>query len=156
MAILDFDVHHGNGTQQIFYDDPSVLFVSLHQMPLFPGSGAREETGAGQGAGATLNFPLAPGCDGAIYRRAWNLVGDAVRAFKPQLILLSAGYDAHAQDPLAAMELQTSDYADLVAQAKNWAAELCDGKLVAILEGGYNLDALASSVVATLNVLRAD
>ena len=156
VAILDFDVHHGNGTQEIFYDDPSVFFVSLHQTPLFPGTGARGETGSGRGEGTTLNFPLPPGCDGEIYRRTWKLVGDAVREFKPQLILLSAGYDAHAHDPLASMELQATDYADLMSQAKGWAAELCDGKLVAILEGGYNLDALGKSVVATLNVLRAD
>lgn len=156
VAILDFDVHHGNGTQEIFYRDPSVLFVSLHQSPLFPGSGAREETGAGAGEGATLNFPLPAGCDGDIYRRVWKLVGDAVRAFKPNLILLSAGYDAHARDPLGSMQLQTDDYAHLVREAKSWADEWCDGKLVAILEGGYNLSALSESVVATLDVLRAE
>ena len=156
VAILDFDVHHGNGTQQIFYADESVLFVSLHQWPLFPGTGAREETGAGKGKGTTLNFPLAAGSDGEVYRRVWNEVGDQVRAFAPDLILLSAGYDAHARDPLGSMGLQAEDFAALVAQAKSWANELCGGKLVAILEGGYNLSALGESVVATLNVLRAD
>ena len=154
VAILDFDVHHGNGTQEIFYEDSSVLFVSLHQSPLFPGTGARDETGAGAGEGTTLNFPLPANCDGAIYRRTWKLAGDAVRAFAPDLILLSAGYDAHARDPLGSMQLQAADYADLVREAKSWADELCDGKLVAILEGGYNLSALGESVVATLNVLR--
>ncbi len=158
VAILDFDVHHGNGTQEIFYADDSVLFVSLHQSPLFPGTGARDETGSGAGEGTTLNFPLPPGCDGEIYRRTWQLVGDAVRAFKPDLMLLSAGYDAHTRDPikLAFMQLQAADYAHLVAQSKRWADELCDGKLVAILEGGYDLDALGKSVVATLNALRAE
>ena len=156
VAILDFDVHHGNGTQEIFYDDPSVLSVSLHQSPLFPGTGARGETGAGRGENTTLNFPLPPGCDGDIYRRTWQLVGKAVRAFKPQLILLSAGYDAHEKDPLASMSLQAADFADLVRSAKSWAHELCDGHLVAILEGGYQLNALGESVVETLNVLRAD
>ena len=156
VAILDFDVHHGNGTQQIFFDDPSVLFVSLHQSPLFPGTGSRRETGNGAGEGATLNYPLPPGSDGEIYRQVWQEVGERVRAFQPQLILLSAGYDAHAQDPLASMQLQASDYADLIADAKKWADELCDGKLVAILEGGYNLAALGESVVATIQVLRAD
>ena len=156
VAILDFDVHHGNGTQEIFYDDDSALFVSLHQSPLFPGSGARDEIGTGDGRGATLNFPLPPGCDGDTYRRVWKLVGDAVRAFAPDLILLSAGYDAHARDPLGAMQLQAADYADLVRQAKTWADELCDGKLVAILEGGYDLSALGASVVATLDVLRTE
>ena len=156
VAILDFDVHHGNGTQQIFYDDNSVLFVSLHQSPLFPGTGARDETGAGAGQGTTLNFPLAPGSNGEIYRRAWKEVGAKVREFAPDLILLSAGYDAHARDPLGSMQLQTDDFAALVFDAKSWAGELCDGKLVAILEGGYDLSALGESVVATLNVLRAD
>lgn len=156
MAILDFDVHHGNGTQEIFYNDPSVLFVSLHQSPLFPGTGAREEKGAGKGEGTTLNFPLPANCDGEIYRRTWKLAGDAVREFAPDLILLSAGYDAHARDPLGSMQLQAADYADLVAEAKSWADELCNGKLVAILEGGYDLSALGESVIATLNVLRAD
>ena len=156
VAILDFDVHHGNGTQEIFYSDDSVLFVSLHQSPLFPGTGARQETGAGAGQGATLNFPLPAGCDGDVYRRVWELVGQAVREWKPDLILLSAGYDAHARDPLASMELQADDYADLVRAAKSWADELCDGKLVAILEGGYDLSALGECVVATLDVLRAD
>lgn len=156
VAILDFDVHHGNGTQDIFYRDSSVLFASLHQSPLFPGTGSRAETGAGKGQGTTLNFPLPAGSDGEIYRRVWELVGEAVREFKPQLILLSAGYDAHAADPLGSMQLQAEDYAALVAQAKSWADELCGGKLVAVLEGGYDLDALGESVVATLNVLRAD
>ncbi len=156
VAILDFDVHHGNGTQQIFYEDPSVLFVSLHQSPLFPGTGSRGETGSSHGDGTTINYPLPPGSDGEIYRQVWQLVGEQVRVFKPQLILLSAGYDAHAQDPLASMQLGAADYADLVADAKKWADELCDGKLVAILEGGYNLQALSESVVATIKVLRAD
>ncbi len=154
VAILDFDVHHGNGTQEIFYEDASVLFASLHQSPLFPGTGARDETGAGAGQGATLNFPLAAGCGGEIYRRTWKLVGEAVRAFAPDLILLSAGYDAHERDPLGSMRLQAADYADLVSAAKSWADELCDGKIVTVLEGGYDLSALGESVVATLNVMR--
>ena len=156
VAILDFDVHHGNGTQEIFYADDSVFFASLHQSPLFPGTGSRNETGVGKGAGATLNFPLPAGSDGEIYRRPWKLVGAAVRDFAPDLILLSAGYDAHAKDPLGSMQLQTADYADLVRETKSWADECCGGKLVAILEGGYNLDALGESVVATLNVLRGE
>ncbi len=156
VAILDFDVHHGNGTQEIFYDDDSVLFASLHQSPLFPGTGARDEKGTGKGEGTTLNFPLPAGCDGEIYRRTWKLVGDAVRAFQPNLILLSAGYDAHTSDPLASMQLQAADYAHLVGETKRWADELCQGKLVAILEGGYKLNALGESVVATLDALRAE
>ena len=153
VAILDFDVHHGNGTQEIFYSDPSVLFVSLHQSPLFPGTGETNERGEGEGQGTTLNFPLPAGSTGAIYHRVWGQVGAKVRAFQPDLILLSAGYDAHADDPLGSMKLTADDYGALVFDAKSWADELCGGKLVAVLEGGYNLDALASSVVMTLGVL---
>ena len=153
VAILDFDVHHGNGTQEIFYEDASVFFASMHQYPFFPGTGARDERGAGQGAGTTLNFPLPAGCDGDIYRRTWNLVGAATLKFAPQLIILSAGYDAHAQDPLGQMSLQSADFADLMRAAKNWAAHCCDNRLVAVLEGGYNLSALGESVVGTLQVL---
>lgn len=153
VAILDFDVHHGNGTQEIFYSDPSVLFVSLHQSPLFPGSGDQSERGAGEGLGTTVNFPLPPGTNGGVYHRVWGQVGAKVRAFLPDLILLSAGYDAHEDDPLGGMKLTSDDYGALVYDAKAWADELCGGKLVAVLEGGYNLDALASSVVITLGVL---
>ena len=156
VAILDFDVHHGNGTQEIFYADGSVLFVSLHQSPLFPGTGARDETGEGNGEGTTLNFPLPAGCDGDVYRRVWGLVGQRVREFRPDLILLSAGYDAHTKDPLGGMELTAPDYADLVREAKRWAHELCDDRLVAVLEGGYDLGALGQSVVATIEVLKEE
>ena len=153
VAILDFDVHHGNGTQEIFYSDDSVLFVSLHQSPLFPGSGASSERGEGAGLGTTRNFPLPSGSGGAIYHRVWGQVARAVREFQPDLILLSAGYDAHEDDPLASMNLQADDFGALVWDAKSWANELCGGRLVAVLEGGYNLDALAASVVMTLGVL---
>lgn len=153
VAILDFDVHHGNGTQEIFYSDPSVLFVSLHQSPLFPGTGELGERGEGEGMGTTVNFPLPPGSSGAVYHRVWGQVGSKVREFKPDLILLSAGYDAHQDDPLGGMKLTADDYGALVYDAKAWAEELCGGKLVAVLEGGYDLDALASSVVMTIGVL---
>ena len=156
VAILDFDVHHGNGTQEIFYEDPSVFFASIHESPLFPYQGAFAETGAGAGVGTTLNIPLPAGSDGALYRRAWEQVGMAVAKFKPQLIILSAGYDAHTGDPLAHMELTAEDFVFMVSEAKDWAASLCDGKLVAVLEGGYKLSALAESVSATLKVLKAD
>ena len=153
VAILDFDVHHGNGTQEIFWEDESVFFASIHESPLFPGSGAASETGAGKGVGTTLNIPLRAGSDGAIYRAAWQKVGAEVKKFAPDLILLSAGYDAYAKDPLAHMSLQVQDFADLVADAKSWADRLCGGKIVAVLEGGYNLAALMHSVEATLRVL---
>ena len=155
VAILDFDVHHGNGTQEIFTADDSVFFASLHQSPLFPGSGAASEIGIGRGEGFTLNFPLRAGSDGAIYRAAWEKVGDATRAFGPDLILISAGFDAHKRDPLGSMDLTTPDFAALVSSAKNWADELCGGKLVAVLEGGYDLTALGESVATTIEVLQS-
>ncbi len=153
VAILDFDVHHGNGTQEIFYSDPSVLFVSLHQSPLFPGTGAASESGSGAGEGFTVNYPLPAGSSGAVYHRVWGRVGARVREFKPDLILLSAGYDAHDGDPLGGMQLTSDDFGALVYDAQSWADELCGGKLVALLEGGYDLNALAASVAITLGVL---
>ena len=153
VAILDFDVHHGNGTQEIFYSDPSVLFVSLHQSPLFPGSGAAAERGTGAGEGFTVNYPLPAGSSGAVYHRVWGQVGARVRQFAPDLILLSAGFDAHDGDPLGGMKLTSDDFGALVFDAQSWADELCGGKLVAVLEGGYNLDALAASVSIALGVL---
>jgi acetoin utilization deacetylase AcuC-like enzyme len=156
VAVLDFDVHHGNGTQEIFYEDPSVFFASLHESPLFPGSGASTETGAGAGVGFTLNLPLRAGSKGAVYQAAWAQVGGALGKFEPQLILLSAGYDAHRADPLAHMELEIEDYRHIITEAKRWAHRYCDGKFVAILEGGYDLDALSQSVAVTLDVMRSD
>lgn len=156
VAILDFDVHHGNGTQEIFYDDGSVFFASIHEAPLFPYSGLSFETGAGAGEGATLNLPLPAHSDGALYRLAWKEIGKAVERFRPQLIILSAGYDAHRLDPLAHMKLDVEDFATLVFEAKIWARTRCDGKIVAVLEGGYHLEALAQSVAATVEILQAD
>lgn len=156
VAILDFDVHHGNGTQEIFYQDGSVFFASIHEMPLFPGSGAFAEKGEGAGVGATLNIPLSAGSDGELYQRAWAQVGLAVEKFAPDLMLLSAGFDAYKHDPLAHMRLEIEDFEMLVSQAKKWARKLCGGKLVAVLEGGYNLDGLARGVEATLRVLQSD
>jgi acetoin utilization deacetylase AcuC-like enzyme len=156
VAILDFDVHHGNGTQEIFYEDGSVFFASIHESPLFPYLGESSDRGAGEGLGTTLNIPLPAGSGSPEYRSAWEQVGQAVADFRPGLILLSAGYDAHRGDPLAHMELEASDYAALVTSAKEWAKSLCDGKIVAVLEGGYNLENLAAAVVATLQVLKAD
>ena len=153
VAILDFDVHHGNGTQAIFYDDPSVLFVSLHEWGNFPGTGAASERGQGEGYGFTLNLPLPAGADGEVYYRAWQQVGQRVREFRPELIIVSAGFDAHIGDPLGHMALKAADFAQLTLDAKMWAMELCQGRLVLVLEGGYNLNALAESVGYTLAVL---
>ena len=156
VAILDFDVHHGNGTQEIFYEDGGVFFASIHEAPLFPGTGLSFESGAGAGEGTTVNIPLPAHSEGALFRLAWQQIGKEVEQFAPQLIILSAGYDAHRLDPLAHMKLEVEDFAHMVSEAKKWAQTLCEGKIVAVLEGGYNLGALAESVAATLTVLKAD
>lgn len=156
VAIIDWDVHHGNGTQDIFYDSGQVFYASSHQMPLYPGSGRREETGAGKGKGATLNVPLPPGADDARYLRAYDEeILPAVRAFRPQLIFVSAGFDAHRDDPLAMQRVTEEGFAALTERVCALANECCDGRLVVVLEGGYSHDALARSVVATLRVLDA-
>jgi acetoin utilization deacetylase AcuC-like enzyme len=156
VAIVDIDVHHGNGTQDVFYDDPSVLYCSLHQWPLYPGTGTQQETGAGRGEGTTLNVPLPPGTDGERWLDAFeSRVVPAVRAHRPELIVVSAGYDAHAADPLAELRLATETYAQVAARLAALAAELCEGRMVWVLEGGYDLDALAASVGASLQALDA-
>lgn len=144
VLIVDFDVHHGNGTQDIFYADPSVLFISSHQSPLYPGTGALYEMGEDAGEGFTINVPLPPGVGDAGYRSVYEeIVVAAARRFAPQLILVSAGYDAHWADPLANMRLSLTGYADLSRILIDLAAELCRGRIVFVLEGGYNLHALA-------------
>lgn len=165
VAILDFDVHHGNGTQEIFYEDGGVFFASIHESPLFPGSGAASEKGEGAGLGSTLNMPMDCVKPGRIYRRLpdgvlwlqqWKRLRLPLERFAPDLIILSAGFDAHKDDPLAHMKLEIEDFAALVAEAKKWATELCGGKLVAVLEGGYDLPALAQGVETTLRVMMSD
>ncbi len=154
VAIVDWDVHHGNGTQAIFWDDPSVLFVSLHQYPFYPGSGSRQEEGDGPGRGTTINIPLPAGTGEDGYLAAFDgLVVPALRAFAPDLLLVSAGFDAHADDPLAQMRLRTESYGLLAGRMRDAATELCGGRLVLVLEGGYNLRALGDSVVATIDAL---
>ncbi len=157
VLIVDFDVHHGNGTQDAFYSDPSVLFFSTHQYPYYPGTGAADEMGDELAYGATLNVPL-PAYVGDkgfldIFR---NVLAPAARRFRPELILLSAGYDAHWLDPLASMQLSVTGYAALVQELLALADELCGGRLVAVLEGGYNLDVLSHAVLSTLRVLNGD
>jgi acetoin utilization deacetylase AcuC-like enzyme len=150
VAIVDFDVHHGNGTQAIFEDDPSVLFISSHQMPLYPGGGFPDETGAGN----IINLPLPPDSGSAEFRRAWSGIAlPALRAFEPGLILVSAGFDAHADDPLGQLELHEEDYAWITGEFRRAAEQFCGGRLVSILEGGYDLDALASSARAHVAAL---
>ena len=150
IAILDFDVHHGNGTQAIFEKDPSVLFISSHQVPLYPGSGMPDETGRGN----ILNLPLRPATGSPEFRDAWTNIGfPAVRAFDPDLILVSAGFDAHHKDPLAQIELDTEDYGWITREIAALAEEACAGRLVSILEGGYHLEALAASARAHVKAL---
>ncbi|HVW23935.1 MAG TPA: histone deacetylase [Polyangiaceae bacterium] len=154
VAIVDWDVHHGNGTQEMFYDDPSVLYVSLHQWPLYPGTGARGEVGAGDGVGATVNVPLSPGAGDAAYVAAMDrIVAPAVAEFAPDLLLLSAGYDAHERDPLAAMRLTAWGYAEMTRRLVAAMPKGFAGRLGIVLEGGYDLSALQESLGATIAAL---
>ncbi len=154
IAIIDFDVHHGNGTQETFYSSPQVLYCSVHLSPFYPGTGAISEIGSGLGRGATVNVPLPAGCGDAEYEQVFGqIVVPAVRRFQPQLILVSAGYDTHWADQLALMQVSISGFAGMVKAIRGLAEGLCSGRLVLSLEGGYNLDALAASVKATFEVL---
>lgn len=153
VAILDWDVHHGNGTQEIFYADPSVFFCSVHQAPLFPYSGWREERGQGAAVGTTVNMPLAAGQGDDVYAEVWDMMAETIADFAPQLILVSAGFDAHINDPLGGMRVSAAGFAHLMRVTKKWAASLCDGKLVCILEGGYDLTGLGDSVAAVVKEL---
>ena len=154
ILIVDFDLHHGNGTQEAFYSDQQVLYFSTHQYPHYPGTGNFDEIGEGAGKGTIINMPLPAGCGDEEYLRAFNeiLCPAAVR-YKPQLILVSAGYDAHWADTLGMMQLTVNGYARLTEMLKDLALNLCQGRLVFTLEGGYNLSALAASVRATFDVL---
>ncbi len=145
IAVVDFDVHHGNGTQAVFESDPGLLFASTHEYPLYPGTGAASETGVGN----VFNVPLASGSGSAEFRAGVEgHILPALREFRPDLILVSAGFDGHARDPLASLRLVEDDYAWITRELCALAGELCGGRLVATLEGGYDLDALAASVSA--------
>lgn len=149
VAIIDWDVHHGNGTEEIFARDSAVLYISLHQFPYYPGTGAATSIGEGVGRGATINLPLPEGSGGPEYKLAFQkIVLPALRRFEPDLILVSAGFDAHARDPLAGMNLVEQDYARMTHQLLS-----IQPRLVAVLEGGYQLEALGQSAVAVLRVL---
>jgi acetoin utilization deacetylase AcuC-like enzyme len=154
VLIVDFDVHHGNGTEEIFYTDPKVLYFSTHQYPHYPGTGAIGDDGAGEGKGANVNVPLPAFCGDREYKRAYEeILVPVARRFQPQLILVSAGYDNHWADQLSAMQLTVDGFAEIVAIVKRLADELCQGRLLFSLEGGYNLEALSQSVKATFEVL---
>ncbi|EHL97366.1 histone deacetylase family protein [Acetobacteraceae bacterium AT-5844] len=151
VAILDFDVHHGNGTQAAVWDDPTILFASSHQSPCYPYTGAEEERGA---AGNIFNATLPPGADGTAFRAAWaQRLLPAVEAFAPELLVISAGFDAHARDPLAQLRVREADFGWLTDEICRIADRLCGGRVVSLLEGGYDLEALAASTAAHLRAL---
>lgn len=151
VAIVDFDVHHGNGTQDLLWNEPRTLFCSSHQMPLYPGSGAATETGAHHNV---FNYPLSEGCSTNTMRAAYDSeIFPAIEAFKPDLILVSAGFDAHRDDPLATLMWETDDFRWITHRICDLADKLCGGRIVSTLEGGYDLDALAASVAVHVEVL---
>ena len=156
VLIVDWDVHHGNGTQEIFYQDGTVAYFSTHQWPLYPGTGKWTESGAGAGLGCICNVPLPAGVGDSAYHAAFSeVLAPFARRFRPDLILVSAGYDAHYRDPLAQMAVTTGGFAMLTGLVADLADELCAGRLAFVLEGGYDLDALSSGLVATLERLNS-
>lgn len=154
VAIVDYDVHHGNGTQDCFYDNGQVLFCSSHAAPLYPGTGDAREIGVGVGHGKTLNVPLPYGTgDSGMQQLYAEVIIPALRRFRPQLLLVSAGFDAHWDDPIGPLALSVAGYSALTQQLKDAAAELCAGRIVLVMEGGYSQRALSASAAAALGVL---
>ena len=154
VMIVDWDVHHGNGTQHLFDDDPSVLFLSLHQYPFYPGTGSVHEVGRGAGVGATVNLPLPAGCGDPEYLALFQaVVAPVCRRFAPQVVLVSAGFDAHLRDPLGGMRVTDDGYAGICRILLRAAVEVAGGRCVAVLEGGYDLTALASSALRVVDEL---
>ena len=154
VAIVDWDVHHGNGTQGIFYDDPTVFFFSMHQYPWYPGTGSRGETGHGRGLGSTLNVPVKASTPATDQKRAFDAAIEEMSVkMKPDIIFISAGFDAHLDDPLGQLRLQDADFVSLTSTVKEWADEVCEGRIVSCLEGGYNLDTLGETVAAHVREL---
>lgn len=156
VAIVDWDVHHGNGTQGIFYDDPSVFFFSTHQYPWYPGTGARGETGVSRGLGYTVNMPLRALTPAVEHRRMFEAaIGDIATKFKPDLIIISAGFDSRRDDPLGQLLLADEDFISMTRTLKQWAAETCNDRIVSCLEGGYNLSTLGETTRAHVQELQA-
>jgi acetoin utilization deacetylase AcuC-like enzyme len=154
VAIVDWDVHHGNGTQEMFYRDPSVLYVSLHQWPFYPGTGSADEAGAADGTGYTVNVPLSAGADDSVYREAIErVVGPVLSEFDPDLLLVSAGFDAHVRDPIASMRVTENGYAEMMRQIALALPRGAAGRIGIVLEGGYDLEGLRRSLGAVLEVL---
>ncbi len=154
VLIVDWDAHHGNGTQNAFYQDPTVYYFSVHQFPHYPGTGKEDEIGEKEGTGFTLNMPMAAGSGDLEYREAFeNILYPAAKQFSPDFILISAGFDGHKDDPLSNLNLTAEGYQSLTRTIMNLAKECCQGKLVSILEGGYNIKAFSESVEAHLTAL---
>lgn len=155
ILIVDWDLHHGNGTQHAFYDTDEVLYISAHQYPYFPGTGSLGEVGAGRGEGYTINVPLSGGQTDQCFARIFNeLVVPVARQYKPRMIMVSAGYDTYVSDPLGTMAVTVDGYAYMTRVLVDLAEELCDGRLVLVLEGGYNFEGLKDGMLATLNEMR--
>jgi acetoin utilization deacetylase AcuC-like enzyme len=156
VLVLDWDVHHGNGTEEIFYGSPDVLYASLHQSPLYPGTGAATDVGTGDGEGFTVNLPVPPGSGPAEFTSlVQHVIAPVAREYRPGLLLISAGYDAHRDDPLAQCELDEAAYGSMTATVRDLGAEL-GAPVIVCLEGGYSVGALAQSVVATLEALQSE
>ena len=154
VVVMDYDVHHGNGTQSIFYEDPRVLYVSTHQYPFYPGTGAADETGRGSGAGYTINVPLEAGATDGDYEEVFEaLVIPVIDQFTPELLIISAGFDAHERDPLGQMRLSTAGYVSLTRSLCEAADRHCHGRVLAVTEGGYDLGALKSCLESSVAVL---
>ncbi len=154
ILILDWDLHHGNGTQQIFYKDRCVLYISLHLYPYYPGTGSDGEIGEGEGKGFNLNIPMGAGSTNSDYLKAFdNIIFPKAKDFKPEFILISAGFDGHKEDPLSGISLTEEGFYEMTRRVKDMAKELCNGRVLSILEGGYNLFSLAASVEAHLRGL---
>jgi len=154
VAIIDWDVHHGNGTQGIFYDDPSAFFFSMHQYPWYPGTGSRGETGHGRGLGSTMNVPVKANTSATDQKRAFEAAIEEISTkVKPDIIFISAGFDAHLDDPLGQLRLEDPDFISMTSTIKDWADEVCGGRIVSCLEGGYNLETLGGTVAAHVGEL---
>jgi acetoin utilization deacetylase AcuC-like enzyme len=157
VAIVDYDVHHGNGTQTMFYADPAVLFISSHQYPFYPGTGGADETGHGEGEGYTVNLPMEVGATDADFDTVYReVVIPVLRQFRPDLLLVSAGFDAHERDPLAGMRMTTEGYAQLTTRLLVAADELCNGRVVFVTEGGYDTSALAECCQSVVDLASAE
>jgi len=155
VAVIDYDVHHGNGTQEIFYDDAAVLYVSMHQYPFYPGTGSATETGSGPGKGCTVNVPMEAGATDGDYVEVFDdVIEPVLRRFGPELLIISAGFDAHRADPLAQMRMTSGGLAFTTWRLKMVAKDLCQGRIVLVTEGGYALKALGESLIGALLALR--